>query len=129
MNDIRDHYFYTKEHEWIHIEDDTATVGITDYAQEALGDITFVELPEVGAEVEQFEQFASVESVKAASDIYCPLPGKVIEVNNGLTSDPELINKDCYGKGWIARIALSSVDERSKLMSAGEYENYLSSLD
>lgn len=129
MNDIREHYYYTKEHEWINIEDDTATVGITDYAQEALGEITFVELPEVGVEVEQFEQFASVESVKAASDIYCPLAGKVVEVNNNLSSDPELINRDCYGKGWIARITLSSIDEKSKLMSAGEYENYLESLD
>jgi len=129
MNDIMEHYYYTKEHEWINIEDDTATVGITDYAQEALGDITFVELPDLGAEVEQFEQFASVESVKAASDIYCPLPGKVIEVNTDLSSDPELINRDCYEKGWIAKITLASVDEKSKLMTAGEYENYLSSLD
>ena len=127
--DLMEHYFYTKEHEWINIEDETATVGITEYAQSALGDITYVELPSVSGEFEQFEQFASVESVKAASDIYCPLSGKVVEINSDLEEKPELINKDCYGKGWIAKIEVSSLEEKSKLMTAGEYENYLESLE
>lgn len=126
--DIEDNFLYTKEHEWVSIEDNTATMGITDYAQSALGDVTYVELPEEEAEVEQFEQFVSVESVKAASDIYAPIGGKVIEVNRKLEETPELINKDCYGKGWIAKIDVRDMDESTNLMSADEYRNYLESL-
>lgn len=126
--DVRDHYHYTKEHEWVYVEDTTATVGITDYAQTALGDITFVELPEIGAEVEQFEQFAAIESVKAANDIYCPLAGKVLEVNKDLDEDPGLVNRDCFDTGWIAKIEVANLDELHKLMDAEEYRNYLESL-
>src|SRR5208283_2640151 len=97
--EIEESFLYTKEHEWVSIDDNVATMGITDYAQEALGDVTYVELPEEGIEVEQFEQYVSVESVKAASDIYAPIGGKVIEVNRKLDDSPALINKDCYGKG------------------------------
>jgi glycine cleavage system H protein len=104
-------------------------VGITEYAQSALGDITYVELPAVDGEFEQFEQFAAVESVKAASDIYCPVSGKVIAVNTELEAKPGIINKDCYEKGWIARIAVNDAEERSKLMTGREYRNYLESLD
>src|SRR5208282_5535003 len=96
--------------------------------QEALGDVTYVELPEIEAEVEQFEQFVSVESVKAASDIYAPMGGKVTEVNLKLEDTPGLINKDCYGKGWIAKIEVRDTDESTNLMSAEEYRNYLESL-
>ncbi len=127
--EVVDHYFYTKEHEWIHIEDDQATIGISEYAQEALGDITFVELPSVGTEVEQFEQCSSVESVKAASDIYSPMSGKIIEVNTDLEEKPELINKDCYERGWIAKLELNALEEQSKLMNAEEYRNYLNTLE
>jgi glycine cleavage system H protein len=127
--DIIEHYFYTKEHEWIGIEDNIGTMGITDYAQNALGDVTFVELPQEDTEVEQFEQFVSVESVKAASDIYSPLGGKVIDINRKLEDDPSLINKDCYGKGWIAKIEIRDADETSNLMTADEYRTYLESLD
>jgi glycine cleavage system H protein len=127
--EVIEHYLYTKEHEWVNIEDDQATIGITEYAQEALGDITFIELPAIGSEVEQFEQFASVESVKAASDIYSPLSGKVTEVNNELESEPGLINKFCFDKGWMIKIHISAVEERSNLMTADEYRNYLKSLD
>ena len=105
--EVVDYYLYTKEHEWVSIEDNIATIGITDYAQEALGDITFVELPEVGAEVEQFEEFAAIESVKAANDIFAPVSGKVIEVNTRLESDPGLINKSAFEKGWIAKVQMS----------------------
>ena len=126
--EIEENFLYTKEHEWVSIEDNIATMGISDYAQEALGDVTYVELPEEESEVEQFEQFVSVESVKAASDIYSPMGGKVIEVNRKLEDDPALINKDCYGKGWIAKIEVRDMDESTNLMSAEEYRNFLESL-
>jgi len=119
---------YTKEHEWVSIEDNIATMGISDYAQEALGDVTYVELPAQEDEVEQFEQFVSVESVKAASDIFAPMGGKVIEINHKLEDNPALINKDCYVKGWIAKIEVRDMDESTNLMSAEEYRNYLESL-
>lgn len=126
--EIDDGLLYTKEHEWVLIEDNIATMGISDYAQEALGDVTYVELPEEEAEVEQFEQFVSVESVKAASDIFAPMSGRVVEINRKLEDNPALINKDCYGKGWIAKIEVSDMDESTNLMSADEYRNYLESL-
>ena len=128
--EIMEHYLFTKEHEWINIEDEkTATIGITDYAQSALGDITFVELPSVGMEVEQFEQFISVESVKAASDIFSPMSGKVTDVNTKLESNPGLINRSCYEKGWIAKIEISDIEEKSNLMNAQEYSKFLESLE
>jgi len=127
--EIYDHYFYTKDHEWIDIQDGIGIVGISDYAQEALGDVTFIELPEVGKEIEQFEQLAAIESVKAASDIFSPMSGKVIEVNSELSSDPGLINRDCFEKGWIAKIEISATEEQSNLMSADEYKNYLKSVE
>ncbi len=126
--EIVQHYLYTKEHEWISVEDGVGTVGITEYAQSALGDITFVELPKVDAEVEQFEQFTALESVKSASDIFSPISGRITEVNEELSDDPGLINRSCYDKGWIARIEVSDVDEASNLMTAAEYESYLESL-
>ena len=127
--EIPSHYFYTKEHEWVDIDDKTATVGITDYAQEALGDITFVELPAADVEVEQFEHLASVESVKAASDIFSPMSGKIIEANNELEANPGLINKSCFEKGWIAKIELADPEEKSNLMTAAEYKSFLKSLE
>ncbi len=128
--DVRDDLLYTKEHEWVAIGDDgVATVGITDYAQSALGDITYVELPSVDGEVEQFEQLASVESVKAASDIYTPLSGKVLEVNDDLETNPELLNNSCYEMGWIVKLQMASDDEAAKLMDAEEYRTYLDSLE
>lgn len=127
--EIIEHYLYTKEHEWINIEDNVGTVGITDYAQSALGDITFVELPQEDAEVEQFEEFVSVESVKAASDIFAPMSGRVLEVNSKLEDTPGIINKHCYTKGWLVKLEISSMDETSNLMTAEEYEKYLESLD
>jgi len=126
--EIEENFLYTKEHEWVSIEDNIATMGITEYAQDALGDVTYVELPQEESEVEQFEQFVSVESVKAASDIYAPMGGRVTEVNRKLEDTPGLINKDCYGKGWIAKIEVRDMDESTNLMSAEEYRNYLESL-
>jgi glycine cleavage system H protein len=126
--EIIGHYLYTKEHEWINVEDNIGYVGISDYAQESLGDITFVELPGEEDEVEQFEQFASVESVKAASDIFSPMSGKVIAVNGDLEEEPGLLNKSCYEKGWMIKIEISDKDELSNLMTAAEYESYLESI-
>lgn len=126
--EVADHLLYTKEHEWINVEDDEAVVGITDYAQESLGDITFVELPGIGDEVEQFGQFASVESVKAATDIFAPMSGEITAVNDELNEEPGLINKSPYEKGWIARIKLSDGDEKANLMTAEEYLKYLESI-
>ena len=126
--EVVDYYFYTKEHEWVNIEENIATIGITDYAQEALGDITFVQLPEVGDEVEQFEEFASIESVKAANDIFSPISGKVIEVNSRLDSDPGIINKSAFDKGWIAKVQISDPEQASNLMTADEYAKFLESV-
>ena len=127
--DVEDDLLYTKEHEWVSIEDNVATVGISDYAQNALGDITFIELPSVDDEVEQFEQLASLESVKAASDIYSPISGKIIEVNEELNEKPGLINKSSYDKGWIAKIEISDPEECSNLMTPDEYSSFLESVD
>ena len=128
--EVVEHFFYTKEHEWVNIDDDkTATIGITDYAQSALGDITYVELPSAESEVEQFEQFASIESVKAASDIYSPMSGRIMELNTELESDPGLINRACYERGWMVKIEVASIEEKAKLMTAQEYSNYLKSLE
>ncbi|MCD6363401.1 MAG: glycine cleavage system protein GcvH [Synergistetes bacterium] len=113
---------YSSEHEWIRVEGNIGTVGITSYAQEQLGDIVFVELPETGKEVNKMEAVAVVESVKAASDIYTPVSGRITEVNEELNDSPSLINEDPYGKGWIFRIELRDPRELDELLSAEEYE-------
>jgi len=121
--------YFTKEHEWIRIDDQTGTVGITAYAAEKLGDITFVELPPAGKKVAQFGVLSSIESVKAASDIYSPLSGEVLEANKQLDSSPEIINSAAEGEGWIARIKLSDPEEVSALMSSENYREFLKGLD
>lgn len=124
--EVEELYLYTKEHEWINLDDgEFATVGITEYAQSQLGDITFIELPNPGDEVEQFGELCSLESVKAASDIFSPMSGTIMEVNEDLNDSPEFINKDCYEKGWIARIRISDEDEKNNLMTAEEYQQFL----
>src|SRR5947208_14215423 len=107
---------YTKDHEWVSLSGDTATIGITDYAQDALGDVVFVELPEVGREVEEGEACAVVESVKAASDVYAPLEGRVTEVNEAIVEDPALVNRDSGGEGWFFKLELSDVAPFNELM-------------
>ncbi|GAH18472.1 unnamed protein product [marine sediment metagenome] len=119
---------YSKEHEWVKIEGDEAIVGITDYAQQMLGEITYVELPEIGKEAEAGDDLAVVESSKAASDVYAPLSGKVSEVNSKLEEKPELINSDCYGRGWICKIAIKDKQAEEKLMDSKQYEEYLKGL-
>lgn len=112
---------YSKEHEWVAVEDDTARVGITDYAQEQLGDVVYVELPEVGTSVQQEEPFGVVESVKAVSDIFSPVSGTVVAVNVDLPSSPEVVNADPYGEAWMIRIQISQPAELEALMDAAAY--------
>jgi len=119
---------YTKEHEWVKVEGNQATVGISDYAQSSLGDITFVELPKKGDELEQFKTLATIESVKAASDIYAPLSGKVIEANDDIESSPELINQSPYENGWLVVIELKDESEKANLLSVSDYKSYTEEL-
>lgn len=117
---------YTEEHEWVLVDDDIATVGITDYAQSELGDIVFVELPSVDDEVKQMEPFGTIEAVKAVSDLFCPISGLVVEVNGLLTDQPELINQSPYDKGWMIKIKLSEKSELDSLMSPDDYKKQIS---
>lgn len=114
---------YTAEHEWVRIEGDTAVVGITDYAQDTLGDVVYLELPEVGAMLTVGRPFGVVESVKAASDLFAPLSGQVIEVNHTLVRQPEEINSDPYGASWMIKIRLSNPDEKPALLDAAGYRD------
>ncbi|MCK4893212.1 MAG: glycine cleavage system protein GcvH [Calditrichia bacterium] len=116
---------YTKDHEWARIDDDVATIGLTDYAQSELGDIVYVELPEVGLETKQMESFGTIEAVKAVSDMFAPLSGEVVEVNNNLNDQPEIINKDPYGDGWIIKIKLSNKSELDGLLDKAKYEELI----
>ena len=118
---------YSKNDEWLRIEGTTGTIGISDYAQDQLNDIVFVELPEVGATFQKGQSFGVVESVKAASDIYTPVSGKVIEVNTALEDEPEIINADPYGKGWIIKIELSNPAEADDMLDAAAYAAYCDS--
>ncbi len=115
---------YTKSHEWIEINDDEGKVGITDHAQSHLGDIVYVERPEVGDSVEAGEPFGTIESVKAVEDVYAPMSGKVVAVNDKLEDEPELINEDPHGEGWIIKIKLSDMDESEELMNVDKYEEF-----
>jgi len=116
---------FTKEHEWVRIEGDTATFGVSDHAQEALGDIVFVELPEVGREVDAGEAYGVVESVKAVSDVYAPVAGEVIEINDALEGEPDLVNSDAYGAGWIIKVKISDNNAETELMTPEEYTEFL----
>jgi len=115
---------YTETHEYAKVEGNKAYVGITHYAQDQLGDIVFVEMPEVGREVKAGEVFATVESVKAVSDCYSPVSGKIVEINDKVTDSPELLNKDPHGEGWIVAIEMSNPDELGKLMDVAAYEKH-----
>lgn len=121
-----DNYRYTKEHEWVLAEGDTGTVGITFHAQQELGDIVYVDLPKVGAMIEQGKSFGSVESVKAVSDLYAPVSGEVIEVNESLAEAPEKLNEDPHGAAWLVKVRMSVPEEANKLLNAVEYQEYIS---
>ena len=113
---------YSKEHEWARIEGDVATIGVTDYAQSALGDIVYVELPKAGAQIDQFANVGVVESVKAVSDLFTPLSGEVVAVNEALESDPAAVNREPYGAGWLLRVRIRDAGEAGNLLSPAEYE-------
>ena len=119
-------YRYTKEHEWLSVEGPQATLGITDYAQQELGDVVFVQLPKVGAQVKAGGSFGSIESVKAVSDLFSPVSGEITEVNSALAEAPETINKDPHGTGWLAKIRLADPTEAASLMDAAAYQAYIS---
>jgi glycine cleavage system H protein len=116
---------YTKQHEWVRVSGDVGVVGITDYAQKELGDIVYVDLPRAGTKVEEAKVMGSVESVKAVSDLYSPVSGEVIELNDALASAPEKLNESPYGDGWLVKIRLSVPDEIKGLLSAADYEKYV----
>ena len=127
MNDLPGDLYYTNEHEWLRKEEDgSITVGITDYAQAALGDLVYVEIPEIGHNIDAGGEMAVVESVKSASDVYSPLSGKITNVNENLANEPQIINLDPYGEGWIACIFPS--DEINNVMNADEYQQFLDDL-
>ncbi len=116
---------YTKEHEWVSVEGDTGTIGITDHAQEELGDIVFVNLPKVGSKTEKGQSFGSVESVKAVSDIYSPVSGEVTAINDLLSNSPEKLNEDPHGAAWLIKLKLSAPAEINDLLSADDYQKYI----
>ncbi len=121
--------YYSKEHEWVKVEGGIAVMGITDYAANQLGDVTFVELPKVGKSVKQFEALCSIESVKAASDIFAPVSGKVVEVNDALEATPEIVNESAEEKAWMARIEMADAGELASLMDRKTYDDYVRGLE
>ncbi len=121
--------YYSKEHEWVKIDGDTGTIGITEYAVEQLGDITYIEIPEEGDEITQDEVFSTIESVKAASDIFAPLSGTITKVNEALEDEPEIINENPLEKGWIAQIKIKDPSEKDNLLNEQEYKNFLKELE
>jgi glycine cleavage system H protein len=116
---------YSKEHEWIKVDSGRGTVGITDYAQKQLGDVVYVELPEVGAELAPMQVFGTIESVKAVSELYCPVSGEVVETNQTVVDKPELVNSDPYGEAWLLVVKIANPADLESLMSASEYQTYL----
>ncbi len=124
-NNIKENLHYSKDHEWVAVDGDVATIGITDYAQHSLGDVVYVELPKVGDRLESHEAFGSVESVKAVSEIFTPIAGEVVEVNDDLNDTPEAVNNDAYGEAWMIKVKMNNPLEADAMLSAIEYEEYL----
>ena len=125
MSTYPEEFRYTKEHEWVKVEGDAGVVGITDHAQKELGDIVYVDLPKPGAKVEKGKSLGSVESVKAVSDIYSPVSGEVVAINDSLTTAPEKLNEDPHGAAWLIKVRLSAPDEIKQLLSASDYQKYI----
>ena len=124
-----DDYYYTKDHEWVKVEGEEAVIGITDFAQKQLGDVVYVELPQIGKEFGFHEVLGVVESVKAVSDIYSPISGEVVALNEDLNDSPEMMNEDPHNKGWIVRLKIKDKTEFEKLMSASDYEKFIEGLE
>ncbi|MBD3219193.1 MAG: glycine cleavage system protein GcvH [candidate division Zixibacteria bacterium] len=118
---------YSKEHEWVKVDGDTATIGITDYAQGELGDVVFVELPDSGEEFKQMDAFGTIEAVKAVSELYTPVSGEIVEINEKLEDEAGLVNQDCYGDGWMIKMKLSNTSELDDLMDADKYKELVES--
>lgn len=116
---------YSKEHEWVRMNGNIAEIGVTVFAQESLGDVVFVDLPAVGTEVEQFAKFGEIESVKSVSDLFSPVGGTIVEVNDAATDSPEVVNEEPYGTGWLIKVELSETDQLNELMDASTYESTL----
>jgi len=122
-------YYYTKDHEWLKIEGNNATVGVTDFAQKQMGDVVYVELPEIGTKLKFHQSFGVIESVKAVSDVYAPVSGEVTEVNEDLNDSPEILNENPHIKGWIIKLNMEDQSELEKLMSLSDYEKFLEGLE
>lgn len=127
MSNVPEGLYYSKDHEWLRVEGDAGTIGITDHAQQALGDVVYVELPKTGEKFGAHDVFGSVESVKAVSEIYFPVAGEVTEVNESLNDEPEKVNTDPYGEGWMVRVRLTSQGDVDSLLSPAEYEDFIKS--
>lgn len=120
-------YLYSREHEWVRVDDDVCILGITEFAQAELGEVVFVELPEIGQVFDTGDELGTIESVKAVAEVYTPVAGEVIEVNEAVTDDPELLNEDPHGEGWLIKIRFSSASDLKDLMNAEQYEEYVKS--
>ncbi len=127
MSNIPENLRYSKDHEWISVADGVATIGVTDYAQQSLGDVVYIDMPRVGDKFGTHEAFGSVESVKAVSEIFTPVAGEIVEVNEGLNDTPESVNSDPYGGGWMIKIKLDNPGEADALLSGDEYEEFINS--
>lgn len=125
MSTYPENFHYTKEHEWVRVDGDTGTIGITDHAQHELGDIVYVDLPKVGTQLERSKTLGSVESVKAVSDIYAPVSGEVIAINEDLAAAPEKLNADPHGEAWLVKIKLTAPDEIKQLLNSADYQSYI----
>ena len=125
MSNIPENLRYSKDHEWIRVDGDVATIGITDYAQHSLGDVVYIDLPRAGDKLNSHEAFGSVESVKAVSEIFTPIAGEIAEVNDGLNDTPEAVNNDPYETGWMIKVKMENPLEADGMLSAAEYEEYL----
>jgi glycine cleavage system H protein len=120
-------YLYSREHEWVRVEDDVVVLGITEFAQQELGEVVFVELPEIGQVFDANDELGTIESVKAVAEVYTPVAGEVIEANDAVVDDPELLNEDPHGEGWLLRLRFSSAADLKDLMNAEQYEEYVQS--
>jgi len=120
-------YLYSREHEWVRVQDDVCVLGITEFAQQELGEVVFVELPEVGQVFDSGDEVGTIESVKAVAEVYTPLAGEVVEINEAVVDDPELINEDPHGEGWLLKVRFSSAADLKQLMNAEQYEEYAKS--
>jgi glycine cleavage system H protein len=129
MSNIPENLKYSKDHEWVKAEGETAAIGITDYAQHALGDVVYIDMPRVGDKLAAHEAFGSVESVKAVSEIFTPIAGEIVEVNDALNDTPEAVNNDPYGEAWMIKVKMDNPGDADGMLSAEEYEEYLSSVE